>query len=273
MQQKAVQRKNFSRHLFEPDALVKKSASDLHRYQHFTIFVLLGIPTMLVFALFHLLQADYLLFLVILASSLALVGGWMQVRKAHHSAPIYRLNGLIYCGLMLYLVTLGGAEGSKALWMYSVPLISIFLYGKYEGLTWSLAMLLLAGGLTSAASPLNSYAYAADFKLRFALSFLIVTFVSYWFEHQRQGYRHRLEEQNRQLQLEQERLKKTMAEVAKLRELIPMCANCRKLRDDEGYWKDIERYLEDHAKVQFTHGLCPDCIKELYPGVVPKSGL
>ena len=46
--------------------------------------------------------------------------------------------------------------------------------------------------------------------------------------------------------------------------LLPICAKCKKIRDDKGYWNQIECYIRDHSEADFTHGLCPDCIEELY---------
>ena len=47
--------------------------------------------------------------------------------------------------------------------------------------------------------------------------------------------------------------------------LLPICANCKKIRDDKGYWNQIELYIDDHSEAEFTHGICPECSKKLYP--------
>ncbi len=60
-------------------------------------------------------------------------------------------------------------------------------------------------------------------------------------------------------------LKKALAEIKTLRGIIPICANCKKIRDDKGYWNQIERYIAEHSEAEFSHGICPDCKKELYP--------
>lgn len=60
-------------------------------------------------------------------------------------------------------------------------------------------------------------------------------------------------------------LKQALDDVKKLKGLLPICANCKKIRDDQGYWKQIEVYIRDHADVDFSHSICPDCGKELYP--------
>jgi len=56
-------------------------------------------------------------------------------------------------------------------------------------------------------------------------------------------------------------------EIKILRGFIPICASCKKIRDDEGFWKDIEVYIEDHSEVEFSHSLCPECAKKLYPKI------
>ncbi|MBN1308506.1 MAG: hypothetical protein JXA18_11345 [Chitinispirillaceae bacterium] len=60
-------------------------------------------------------------------------------------------------------------------------------------------------------------------------------------------------------------LKRALEEVETLRGLLPICASCKKIRDDKGYWNHIEVYFSSHARVDFTHTLCPDCIRHLYP--------
>jgi hypothetical protein len=57
-------------------------------------------------------------------------------------------------------------------------------------------------------------------------------------------------------------LQKAMARVKMLSGLLPICAWCKKIRDDEGYWQQMEIYIRDHSEADFTHGLCPDCAKK-----------
>ncbi len=64
--------------------------------------------------------------------------------------------------------------------------------------------------------------------------------------------------------LEQE-LINAKAEIKTLIGFIPICANCKNIRDDQGYWQQIEAYIKDHSEAEFTHSICPDCLKLLYP--------
>ena len=62
-----------------------------------------------------------------------------------------------------------------------------------------------------------------------------------------------------------EELQRAMAEIKTLRGIVPICANCKKIRDDQGYWCQVEVYVRDHTEAQFSHGICPECIKKFYP--------
>jgi hypothetical protein len=60
-------------------------------------------------------------------------------------------------------------------------------------------------------------------------------------------------------------LKKTIDGSKTLRSLLPICSNCKNIRDDKGYWKQLESYITEHTGALFSHSMCPDCAKKLYP--------
>lgn len=62
-----------------------------------------------------------------------------------------------------------------------------------------------------------------------------------------------------------EELRGALDKVKLLSGLLPICASCKKIKDDNGYWQQIEAYIRDHSEAEFSHGLCPDCSKRLYP--------
>ncbi len=63
----------------------------------------------------------------------------------------------------------------------------------------------------------------------------------------------------------EEALWKSLEEIKTLKGIVPICANCKKIRDDRGYWEQVEAYVSRHTEAQFSHSICPDCIKRLYP--------
>ena len=62
-------------------------------------------------------------------------------------------------------------------------------------------------------------------------------------------------------------LQDALAQVRTLTGLLPMCASCKKIRDDQGYWQAVEVYIRQHSDADFSHGLCPDCARKLYPDI------
>ena len=82
---------------------------------------------------------------------------------------------------------------------------------------------------------------------------------------QRKIYEKNLENKNKELE-------KALAEIKVLRGFIPICASCKKIRDDKGYWSQVEEYIARHSEAKFTHGICPDCMVKLYPNFSRKAG-
>jgi hypothetical protein len=70
---------------------------------------------------------------------------------------------------------------------------------------------------------------------------------------------------HQQLELRNKELDAALKDVKRLSGLLPICAACKKIRDDKGYWQKIEMYIQEHSDASFTHGICPDCEKRLYP--------
>lgn len=56
-----------------------------------------------------------------------------------------------------------------------------------------------------------------------------------------------------------------LEQVKTLRGIVPICANCKNVRDDQGYWNRVETYIREHTEAEFSHAVCPDCMKKLYP--------
>ena len=63
-------------------------------------------------------------------------------------------------------------------------------------------------------------------------------------------------------------LQEALSKVKQLSGLLPICASCKKIRDDQGYWNRIEEYIRNHSEADFSHGLCPPCIEKLYPDYI-----
>ena len=76
------------------------------------------------------------------------------------------------------------------------------------------------------------------------------------------SHRKRIEQEKEQLISE---LKKALNEIKTLKGIVPICSHCKKIRDDKGFWNHLEIYIQEHSEASFSHGICPDCKKTLYP--------
>lgn len=76
---------------------------------------------------------------------------------------------------------------------------------------------------------------------------------------------------NAELQARNEELQNVLAQVKLLSGLLPICSSCKKIRDDQGYWQQVEVYISSHSEADFSHGLCPDCMQKLYPDTYEES--
>ena len=67
------------------------------------------------------------------------------------------------------------------------------------------------------------------------------------------------------------KLQEALDNIKTLKGLLPICANCKKIRDDKGYWNQIESYIRDRSDAEFSHGICPDCAKKVYSDFLLKA--
>ncbi len=76
---------------------------------------------------------------------------------------------------------------------------------------------------------------------------------------------------NRRVREQAASLEQAMSEIKELQGIIPICCGCKKIRNDEGFWDQVEIYLEEHTRAEFSHGFCEDCMKRYYPEFVPRD--
>jgi len=170
------------------------------RFRNYTIFCIFGSPIMFSFGVYNLLTANYLLALALFVTLTGFLAGLFLLHRNIASLAVYRLNSLVFCLLLLYLVALGGPGGSKSLWCYVFPLVTFFLLGTREGAVWTIALLLALQFIFWNPYRLAAiHAYPLDFSLRFDIVFLCVSVFTYFYERFRLTYRYRIEEQNRRL--------------------------------------------------------------------------
>ena len=243
------------------------------RLRHFMAFLLLGVPTMLAFGVYNCWMSHWTLGSVIFAMALSLVLAWFLLKRLQSGIWLYRVNAMFFGGMLLYMTILGGEGGSKALWLFTFPLVAFFLLSTVEGLVWTMVMYL--GALCVFWIPylgVSTYRYQGQFITRFSAVYFIISVLAFWFEYLRQHYRKGMELEHLRLQAERSALQEALSKVRQLSGMLPICSSCKKVRDDQGYWTQIEAYISTHSDAEFSHGICPDCGEQLYPGHYRKSG-
>ena len=208
------------------DAAPLPSEGDKIRLQHYTIFLLIGLPTMVCYGLYAYLQNDYQLVGFVFITSGCATSSWYLLRRLANGRMVYRVNGFIFAALMLYLFQTGGSDGSKILWIYIFPLIVFSMFGKKEGFFWSAAILVAALVIFWRPIPfISAYEYGGEFKIRFITSYCMVSLFTFWFEHTRHHFRidkkvlkKRVDERTAELVLVNQRLHQTIEDSNQLAE-------------------------------------------------------
>ena len=150
-------------------------------------------------------------------------------------------NGIIWAALSLA----SGWRLQKASKFYWQPLVSpanaFLLHGLFHCLRVGLATVFAVRGWAEASAWLQ---IVGDLEVSF---FMVALFVSILIAN---------------LQMRHEELTSAHAEVQALSGLLPICSWCKKVRDDDGYWQQVEDYFASRSQIEFTHGICADCVKD-----------
>ena len=113
------------------------------------------------------------------------------------------------------------------------------------------------------------YGLTSGALLRWAALILIpaLLLVALFVLHNRSLRREVAEREKTERELSQtvEKLSTALADVRRLSGLLPICASCKKIRDDQGYWQQLEEFISEHSEAEFSHGICPECAQKLYP--------
>ncbi len=160
------------------------------RRRDYSVFLLIGLPAMLVYCIWDLSIDEYLLVGATIFTSVSLMLGWYLLRLRPDGLWVYRCNSLIFGGFFLYMLQIGGSDGSKSLWMYIYPLVAFFLFGKKEGVYWCGGLLVAAAIVFWKPIPgIPAHVYDPDFKFLFITTYTIVSVITLWFETTRSHYR------------------------------------------------------------------------------------
>ncbi len=200
-----------------------------------------------------------LIFSVVASLSVNLV--LIMVRES--MVGLFRLATVNVFVLFNFLVATGAGSGLAWVWAFVLPPIVVLVFGMHEGLFWVAFQLVAIDFLML--GPLDTYHYSLEVVARFNAIYVILGLVAYALESSRERYYN-------QMLREKVELEGALAEVNTLSGLLPICASCKKIRDDQGYWNQIESYIQAHSDAEFSHGICPDCAQRLYPEISLPDG-
>ena len=224
-----------------------------------SIFLLCGIIFLLLFAFVHFLNSNFQTLSVNVLTGIIFFICLVLLQHTNNSKLIFRFATITFIILLLCLLMSKGEDGSAILWMYTFPIVIFMLLGKKEGLFWISLLLSIAIAILYFHPP-YTFHYQVGTKMRFPLSFLLVSIFSYYIEDIRLRTHINLMD-------EQKHSQKYLDEIKTLQGILPICSHCKKIRNDEGVWNRLESYITQHSDAQFTHGVCPDCISEFYPEI------
>lgn len=224
-----------------------------------------SLPVILGFTVVDFIEGDILEALINILMGVVFVASFFSIKKWEADLLVYRLGLALLSVIFLYNVSIGSGNGTAIYWLFSFPLVFVFFLGKKEGgvvaaIFFSILCVLLINPFS-----FEIYSYNLGVSLRFLTSLLLVTLMAYGLESSRQKYGHLLIEKHTKLLAEKQNLEQALGEIKTLSGLIPICSNCKKIRDDKGYWQQVEIYVRDHSEAEFSHGICPDCLEKLYP--------
>ena len=231
----------------------------------FSVYSYTALVVFPVLIIINYLEGDSLEIIIDLLVIAIVATGAIALKKSHRDALIYRLNLFLLAAILTYSISIGAGEESALYWAFSLPLLFFFFNGKWEGLVWKLLYVLCVGLVIAVPSLFGSHDYGLNTVYRFLITLTIIVMLAFALESARYSAGRLLEEKNQTLLSEKERLERALKDVKTLSGLIPICSNCKKIRNDTGYWEQVETYIRAHSDADFSHGICPDCIRKLYP--------
>ena len=250
-----------------------ENAREIHkkRKRHFFISCAwIMILTFILISILDIIEGDTREFIVDLVLIAVLAGGLIAIRRSKMEMAIYRATHFLVCLNYFYTVSIGAGYETVLYWTFFMPPLFFFFFGKREGVAWALFFLACLGIPMMTPALVDGHIYSKITVSRFFITFPIVTILCFGLESSRDIFGRLLDEKNELLLREKEQLEQALKEIKTLSGMIPICANCKNIRNDEGFWEQVETYVRKRSSAEFSHGICPECAAKLYPGYINK---
>lgn len=230
---------------------------ELLRRLFLSVCLFIIVPFTVAFGIRDLLSSRVTEGSVTIVTGLSVIALSLLLYRAGSYSTMVRFVAFCMSGGLLFEMYQGGGNGTAYLWLLVLPAMILFFLGFSEGIIW------VGGTIVWMAVMLFGnlgYVYPPDLRLRFIIVYILITFLSCCIEIMRERY-------FKQLISEKEALQKAVGEIQLLKGMVPICASCKKIRDDKGFWMQIEAYMKAHSDIEFSHGICPECAAKLYPSI------
>lgn len=222
-----------------------------------SVCIVMMIPVALFFGIKSLLDHHTAEGIVVVCIGLLLAVLTIILNRSSAYTHTIRFFAATLSALLFFELYIGGGNGAAFLWFYIFPTSLNFLLGFKEGKYWIAAQatviaIIIFGNV--------GYHYPSDLGVRFIAVYGVIATLSSSLEFLRKKYFD-------QLIYEKKELEKAFDEIRILKGMVPICSSCKKIRDDKGFWTQIESYIKTNSDVEFSHGICPECASQLFPGV------
>ncbi len=235
------------------------SSSPLLRRVRFTnVFGYTTSFALVIFACVNLSLGSLLPFIVEMTAAIIGVTIMIHLRRFRDLEITQTLLLADITAIMVFLYATGGIGGTGIFWWYTYPVAAFFITGRRKGWFW-------IGGLMVFAALLKAFGAAAGINVpyeftvlrQFGASFIVVSLVLQMYEATRDDYEKAIEENVKELE-------NAARSIRTLKGLVPICSKCKKIRDDKGFWQQLEVYVTEHTEADFSHGMCDECAAEMF---------
>jgi hypothetical protein len=234
---------------------VSLGVDDARKRTYLAFYILIVAMPVFLFGVWNIMQGQIANGVIVQAIFLVHMCVLVLILLVRRVYPVYRTYiTLITVGLGCLLLMEG--SGTAYLWMYLFPITLLYILGTREGLRWLAVTTAVLFGCLAAGGKSSQFELMSI--VEFIFTYLVISYLSYAIEFSREFYYGRLAE-------EKKALEQSIKHVKTLQGLLPICASCKKIRDDKGYWNQIEVYVRDHSEADFSHSICPECFPKLYP--------
>ena len=212
-------------------------------------------------------ENDGLEFIIDVSMMAILVFGTIGIFKFNADRFVYFI-GLNLLNIAIFYNVAIGAGGIVALvWIYLPPLLIFYFLEQTDSIVSIIFFFCVAIILLLFPGLFGTFDYGMTISFRLLISLLFISIIAYGLESSRYRFSMLLKKSNDDLTLGKEKLEAALSKIKTLSGMLPICSYCKKIRDDKGYWNQIEEYLGDHSNAEFSHSICKECAQKHYPGM------